>query len=55
MLALIAAALFAIAAISRAAEWTGTAGDWLMWTLLGLAAWALHSAYPIGLPHRHTH
>jgi hypothetical protein len=52
MLAVVSCLFFIISAVCSANTWSGTAGHWLLWALLGLAALALHSAYPLGAPTR---
>jgi hypothetical protein len=52
MFALVACLMFVISAVCSANHWSGTAGHYLLWALLGFAAWSLHSAYAIGLPVR---
>lgn len=52
MLALVAAIFFICSAVCHANTWHGTAGDWVMWALLGFSAWVLHSVLAIGLPTR---
>jgi hypothetical protein len=47
MFALLAAVLFVVAALRHGFH----DGDWLFFTLFAFAAWALHAAYLIVLPH----
>jgi hypothetical protein len=52
MLAIVACFFFICSAVCHANTWHGAAGDPYTWLLLGLAAWALHSAIGIGIPTR---
>jgi hypothetical protein len=51
MIAIVAAVLFVIGAIAETTDdHTALGQPGMFWLLLGLAAWALHHAYPTAAP-----